>query len=178
VSLLPYSLVIPTFELPDELDRTFAGIAAQTRQPHTVVVVDSSGDDRTRALTAAWQDRLPLRYLHTTSAVPRFSGMKEPALLDAAESPLVGFMDDDIGLTQTPARSSAASSIATRKAASAAWPCASTKSAARSRLAGRGGIIACRRLRGSHYGGKLFGRRSIASPATPKARPSSSARNG
>lgn len=98
MSLLPYSLVIPTFELPAELERTFAGIVEQTRPPLSVVVVDSSRDEHTRILADAWKDRLPLRYVHTTSRSAALQRNEGAALLQPAESPLVGFMDDDIGL--------------------------------------------------------------------------------
>ena len=46
VTPLAYSLVIPAYELPDELDRTLAGVAAQTRPPREVIVVDSSAHER------------------------------------------------------------------------------------------------------------------------------------
>ncbi|HEX8309715.1 MAG TPA: glycosyltransferase [Chthoniobacteraceae bacterium] len=95
---LSYSLVIPTFELPDELERTFAGIAAQTRRPAAVIVVDSSRDEQTRELASRWTDRLPLRYVHTESRSAALQRNEGAALLHASESPLVGFMDDDIGL--------------------------------------------------------------------------------
>ena len=60
---LAYSLVIPAYELPEELDITLAGVVQQTRLPAEVIVVDSSKDDRVRDVVERWRDRLPMRYL-------------------------------------------------------------------------------------------------------------------
>ena len=98
MSRLAYSLVIPTYELPDELDRTLVGVSLQSRQPAAVIVVDSSRDQRVRGVATDWSARLPMRYERAeiaSAAAQRNQGAK---LLDAAASPIVGFIDDDIGL--------------------------------------------------------------------------------
>ena len=98
VTPLAYSLVIPAYELPDELDRTLAGIAAQTRPPREVIVVDSSAHERCRAVVEHWQTWLPLRYESTTERSAAVQRNRGAQFIDPATSPLVGFMDDDITL--------------------------------------------------------------------------------
>lgn len=95
---LTYSLVIPAYELPDELDRTLAGIAAQTRPPAAVIIIDASTHDRCRAVAERWQAQLPVRYERAAAASAALQRNQGAQLLDAAASPLVGFMDDDITL--------------------------------------------------------------------------------
>ncbi len=88
---LAYSLVIATYERAEELRTTLASIAAQTRPPAAVVVVDSSTDDRTLAVVQA--ARLPVRYERAkkpSAAVQRNQGA---ALVT---TPLVAFVDDDV----------------------------------------------------------------------------------
>ncbi|HYR59061.1 MAG TPA: glycosyltransferase, partial [Chthoniobacteraceae bacterium] len=92
MSGLAYSLVIPSYELPDELDRTLASIADQTRLPAAVIVVDSSRDQRVREVAEGWRTRLPLRYERAeiaSAAAQRNQGAK---LVDAAASPIIGFI--------------------------------------------------------------------------------------
>lgn len=98
MSTLAYSIVIPTLELPDELDRTLAGIATQTRPPLLTIVVDSSAGDSSRVIVEKWAARIPLRYEHTklrSAAEQRNLGGQ---LVNAAASPVVAFIDDDITL--------------------------------------------------------------------------------
>ena len=95
---LSYSLVIPAYELPDELDRTLAGIAAQTRPPSAVIIIDSSSHERCRAVAERWQAQLPVRYERATAASAALQRNQGAQLPDAAASPLLGFIDDDITL--------------------------------------------------------------------------------
>ena len=93
----PYSLIIATFERPDDLAITFAGLEAQTHRPLEVLVVDSSQDDRTRKLCEQWSLRLPARWMFSyakSAAKQRNQGAE--AASSAAE--VLGFMDDDITL--------------------------------------------------------------------------------
>lgn len=93
-----YSLVIPAFELPAELDRTLAGVAAQTRLPAAVIVIDSSSNDACREVAERWRDRLPMRYEHSTARSAALQRNQGAQLVDPAASPLIAFVDDDIGL--------------------------------------------------------------------------------
>jgi GT2 family glycosyltransferase len=88
---LAYSLVIATYERAEELRTTLASIAAQTRPPAAVVVVDSSADDRALAVVQAAP--VAVRYERArkpSAAVQRNQGA---ALVT---TPLVAFLDDDV----------------------------------------------------------------------------------
>ena len=95
-----YSLVIATFERPDDLGPTLAGIAQQTHQPAEVIVVDSSRDEKSKKVCEEWAGRLPLRWVFSeakSAAKQRNHG----AELTRADSEVLGFVDDDITMTPT-----------------------------------------------------------------------------
>lgn len=90
---LAYSIVIATFERPAEMRVTLESIAAQTRLPQRIVIVDSSKDDATRAVADTFATRLPLHYeraIRPSSAVQRNQGAER------VETPLITFLDDDV----------------------------------------------------------------------------------
>lgn len=90
---LAYSIVIATYERPAELRTTLESIAAQTRPPACVIVVDSSRDEQSRAAVDDYAARLPVRYergLRPSAAVQRNQGAEHIA------TPLVAFLDDDV----------------------------------------------------------------------------------
>ena len=93
MTALAYSIVIATFERPAELRVTLESIAAQTRPPARVVVVDASRDGQTRAVADDFAARLPLRYeraVRPSAAVQRNQGAEHVA------TPLIAFLDDDV----------------------------------------------------------------------------------
>ena len=93
MSALAYSIVIATFERPAEMRVTLESIAAQTRPPQSVIIVDSSKDGETRAVADAFAARLPLRYeraIRPSAAVQRNQGAANVA------TPLIAFLDDDV----------------------------------------------------------------------------------
>src|SRR5688572_26769076 len=92
-----YSLIIATFERPDDLAITFAGIEAQTHRPAEIIVVDSSRDEKTRELCATWENRLPVRWV-TSNARSAAKQRNEGAAISSPASEVLGFMDDDISL--------------------------------------------------------------------------------
>jgi glycosyltransferase involved in cell wall biosynthesis len=98
VKQLAYSLVIPAYELPDELDATLGGVARQTRPPAEVIVVDSSQDDRVRKVVERWSDRLPARYVRAEVASAAAQRNQGARTIDPVATPLVCFLDDDIAL--------------------------------------------------------------------------------
>ena len=88
---LDYSIVIATYERAEELRVALASLAAQTRQPATVIVVDGSKDDKTLAVVR--EAPIPVRYeraLRPSAAVQRNQG----AWL--VSTPLIVFLDDDV----------------------------------------------------------------------------------
>ncbi len=92
-----FSLVIATFERPDDLRITLDGVLAQRRQPSEIIIVDSSRDERTKALCAAYSGSIPLRYIFSdarSAAKQRNQGSE----LVSPDSRVIGFMDDDITL--------------------------------------------------------------------------------
>lgn len=98
MSLPSYSIVIPTLDLPEELDRTLGSIRQQTHPPAVTIVVDASRDSRSRQVAERWAQEMPVRYERSderSAAVQRnLGGM----LVDPETSPLVAFIDDDITL--------------------------------------------------------------------------------
>ena len=90
---LAYSIVIATFERPAEMRVTLESITTQTLQPQSVIIVDSSKDEETRAVVDSFATRLPLRYeraIRPSAAVQRNQGATH------VETPLVAFLDDDV----------------------------------------------------------------------------------
>jgi glycosyltransferase involved in cell wall biosynthesis len=97
-SPIAYSLIIATFERPEELEITLASITAQQRPPRQTIIIDSSRDDRTEALATRWSGKLPLRYEHSdlrSAAQQRNRGAR---LADPTLDAVLGFLDDDITL--------------------------------------------------------------------------------
>jgi GT2 family glycosyltransferase len=98
LSSLVYSIVIPTFDLPHELDRTLDGIAGQTRLPARVIVVDASPDQRAEQVLERWKDRLPIQFQRSMARSAAQQRNLGADLTNPADSPLVAFIDDDISL--------------------------------------------------------------------------------
>ena len=93
MSALAYSIVIATLERPAEMRVTLESIAAQTRPPQRVIIVDASNDGETRAVADTFAARLPLHYeraFRPSSAVQRNQGAEHVA------TPLIAFLDDDV----------------------------------------------------------------------------------
>jgi GT2 family glycosyltransferase len=93
VSALAYSVVIATFERPTDLRTTLESLAGQTRRPDQVVIVDSSPDERSLAVTDGMRAKLPLHYeraARPSAALQRNAGAAR------ATTPLVAFLDDDV----------------------------------------------------------------------------------
>jgi len=92
---LPYTIVISTFERPVELAAALDSVILQTRQPASLIIVDSSRNDATREVCDRFADRLPMHYLPAekpSAAIQRNQGGR------LVETPLVAFMDDDVVL--------------------------------------------------------------------------------
>jgi len=91
--LLPFSLVIPTRNRAVMLQRMLASLAAQSRQPAEIVIVDASDDHSARLLSPVpglYGRVVQLRAATVGAAAQRNQGVA------AAQLQVIGFCDDDI----------------------------------------------------------------------------------
>ncbi len=65
---LCFSIVIPSLGSPGLLEETLIGIAAQSRLPELVVVVDAAGNDEVKEFLSAFDKRFPVSYQQATEA--------------------------------------------------------------------------------------------------------------
>lgn len=91
----PYSLVIATMNRPESLEAAIASLAVQTHLPAAVIVVDASTDRLTAELCQRWEDRLPIRCVPATV---RSAARQRNQGAERVDTPLIGFMDDDVVL--------------------------------------------------------------------------------
>ncbi|MEY2399662.1 MAG: hypothetical protein QOJ00_2836 [Actinomycetota bacterium] len=85
------SVVVPTVDRVELLERTLRGLAAQDGVSYEAIVVHD-GDARIVALLDEWQNKLPLRPVRITE---RGTVPKRNAGWRAARAPIVAFTDDD-----------------------------------------------------------------------------------
>ena len=62
-----FSLVIATFERPDDLAITLNGVTNQRRKPVEIIIIDSSRDEKTKELCGKWDGDIPLRYVFSNA---------------------------------------------------------------------------------------------------------------
>jgi len=93
VDLPAYSIVIATFERPDELRITLASLVTQSHQAAEIVIIDASPDEKSREVAQSFA--LPLRYekAHKPSAA-----MQRNQGATLVTTPLLAFVDDDVTL--------------------------------------------------------------------------------
>jgi GT2 family glycosyltransferase len=84
------SVVVPTVDRVELLERTLRGLAEQDVDFEAIVVHD--GDTGIKELLAKWQQRLPLRPIEISE---RGTVFKRNAGWRAARAPLIAFTDDD-----------------------------------------------------------------------------------
>lgn len=88
-----YSIVIATYERAAALRNALDSVAAQTRPPQAVIIVDASAGEESRAAAEAFP--LPMVYRRAeqaSAALQRNQGFRE------VKTPLVAFIDDDVVL--------------------------------------------------------------------------------
>jgi len=85
--------VIPTCDRPERLRRALTSIAAQSRRPDKVVVVND-GRKPIKDIVAEFSSRLTISALNTEHPYSGPSAARNLAL-DALDTPLVAFLDDD-----------------------------------------------------------------------------------
>ncbi len=95
---LAFTIVIPTLDRPEELGRTLAGVAMQTRPPTETIIVDSSAGGDSKTVAERWAGRLPVRYEHTVHRSAAQQRNVGGMLVEPASTPLIAFIDDDITL--------------------------------------------------------------------------------
>jgi GT2 family glycosyltransferase len=90
--LPPYSVVVATYERPDDLTRLLESLAGQSALPQTVIVVDSSASPEPRLIAESFAGRLPVEYVRAikpSAAVQRNQGA------ELVVTPIIAFADDD-----------------------------------------------------------------------------------
>ena len=55
------TVIVPTYQRPDYLEKCLRGVAAQSRRPDEVIITVREDDDKTIELLACWNDVLPIR---------------------------------------------------------------------------------------------------------------------
>ena len=86
-------LVIPTCDRPQSLRRALASVAAQSRRPDKVIVVND-GQERIENIVEEFSGRLAISVLRTEHPYSGPSVARNLAL-DMLDTPLVAFLDDD-----------------------------------------------------------------------------------
>ena len=89
----PVGVVIPTCDRPENLKRALASVAAQSRRPDKVVVVND-GQESIKDIVEEFSNRLAIALLHTEHPYSGASTARNLGL-DALDTPLVSFLDDD-----------------------------------------------------------------------------------
>ncbi len=85
-------LVVPTLDRHNELRALLASLAAQTRVPDRIIVIDQSDGDLSKAVVEDYGDRLELLYLRQSI---RGGARARNAGLLHSDGDVVGFPDDD-----------------------------------------------------------------------------------
>jgi SAM-dependent methyltransferase len=86
-------IVIPTCDRPDGLRRALHSIAAQSRKPNTVIVVNDGRADIS-SVVEEFSGRLPISAIKTAVPYSGSSAARNLAL-DALDTALIAFLDDD-----------------------------------------------------------------------------------
>ena len=91
------TVVVPAWNASAPLDAALASIVGQTRVADAVIVVDDASTDATRAVAAAWSDRLPLTVV--ALATNQGPGRARDHGVRASVTALVALLDaDDVWL--------------------------------------------------------------------------------
>ncbi len=96
VASAPVSVVIPCFRCAGTIAASVASIAAQTRRPHEVILVDDASGDDTPAVLHALAERYPEGWI-TVIVCPENGGPSRARNLgwERASQPYVAFLDAD-----------------------------------------------------------------------------------
>src|SRR5438045_2757626 len=92
-------VVISAYNAAAFIDQALASVAAQTRGPDAVVVVDDGSTDDTAARARRWAPRLPIRVLQHESNRGLCAGRR--TAIEGLETELVVLLDaDDVWLPE------------------------------------------------------------------------------
>jgi len=88
-----FSVIIPTYNRADKLQRALAALAEQSCRDFEVLVCDDGSSDHTAAVVAAWQGHQPIRHLWE----PNWGGPARPRNrgIQAARGTWLCFLDAD-----------------------------------------------------------------------------------
>ncbi len=89
------AVVIPAYRAAATIGRALAGVAAQTRPPARVVVIDDGSDDNTFGAAAAWTDRFPEGVLRIVRQPNQGAGAARNRGILEAGTDWLGFLDAD-----------------------------------------------------------------------------------
>lgn len=91
------SVVIPTHDRTDLLERALYSVLAQTISPVEIVVVDDLNDPEVAELVARIGDssELPFHYVDASDLPRKAAGASRNAGVDVATGALIAFLDDD-----------------------------------------------------------------------------------
>src|SRR3954471_16043733 len=92
----PVALCLTVLNEADNLDALFASVAAQTRQPDEIVVVDGGSTDRTPEVIRAWQPRGPPLTLVVQAGANISAGRN--AAISRATTPIIAVTDAGVRL--------------------------------------------------------------------------------
>jgi len=90
-NLLTVSIVVVTVNRPDCVTRCLDALFNQTVQPHQIIVVDSSRDDRTRNVVARYPS---VEYIADPNLFGRMTASRNVALFHTTGD-IISFIDDD-----------------------------------------------------------------------------------
>ena len=93
--LAPVSVIMPAYNAAGSIGRALASLAAQTRPPAEIIVVDDGSTDTTAAIVQAEIDNLLPSRLVLVTQPNRGAGAARNRAIEAATQPFLGFLDAD-----------------------------------------------------------------------------------
>ena len=70
---LKFSVIVPVYNRPQELDELLASIAGQSHLPHEIIVIEDGSSEKADAVARKWQEKLPVQYYYKENTGQGFS---------------------------------------------------------------------------------------------------------